>query len=112
MIRDEEIVEVRCNACECAIVPQLHTAVSGEFEMQFFICPFCHAKYVISVTDAELRKRISECHDLKNDNDRGLLTADQKQRMVELLVLNVQRSKELREKYAPKEETSGKEESS
>ena len=105
MIRNEEIIEVKCDGCGCAIVPELHNAVSGEFEMQFFICPFCHKNYVISVTDAELRERIGECHALKEANDRGQLSSDEKQRMVELLVLNVQRSKELREIYAPKEAT-------
>ena len=103
MIRDEEIVEVRCDGCGCAIVPELHTAVSGEFEMTFFVCPFCHKKYAISVTDAALRKSVSECHRLKKANDKEELPAEEKQRMVELLVLNVQRSKELRELYAPKE---------
>ena len=103
MIRNEEIVEVRCDGCECAIVPELHTAVSGEFEMQFFVCPFCHKNYVISVTDAELRKNISECHALKEANDKDELSAEEKQRMVELLVMNRQRSKQLCELYAPKE---------
>ena len=103
MIRNEEIVEVRCDGCECAIVPELHTAVSGEFEMQFFVCPFCHKNYVISVTDAELRKNISECHVLKEANDKDQLSAKEKQRMVELLVMNRQRSNELRELYASKE---------
>ena len=101
MIRNEEIVEVRCDGCGCAIVPELHTAVSGEFEMQFFVCPFCHKNYVISVTDAELRKNISECHALKEANDRDQLSAEDKLRMVELLVLNRERSKELRVLYAP-----------
>ena len=103
MIRNEEIVEVRCDGCGCAIVPELHTAVSGEFEMQFFVCPYCHKNYVISVTDAELRKNISECHALKEANDKDELSAEEKQRMVELLVMNWQRSKQLCELYAPKE---------
>ena len=103
MIRDEEIINVKCDGCECAIVPELHTAISGEYEMQFFVCPFCHKKYVISVTDAVLRKSIAECCALKEANDRDELPPEEKQRMVELLVLNVQRSKALREMCAPKE---------
>ena len=64
---------------------------------------FCHKKYAISVTDAALRKSVSECHRLKEANDKEELPAEEKQRMVELLVMNVQRSKELRELYAPSE---------
>ena len=109
-MKDREIVLVKCNACGCAITPELHEARSGELEMSFFVCPFCHAKYVISVTDAELRKYIAECHALKESNEKEELPPDQKQRMVELRVLNMQRSRELRELYAPKGEANGKEE--
>lgn len=101
-MKENEIVKVRCNACGCAITPVLHEVRSGEYELMFFECPFCHEKYVISVTDEELRKSIAECHALKEANDEDQLSAEEKQRMVELLVLNRQRSKELRELYAPK----------
>ena len=108
-MKDDEIIQVKCNTCECAITPELHEAHSGEFEMLFFVCPFCHQKYVISVTDMELRRSIAECHALKEANEKDQLSAEEKQRMVELLVLNRQRSKQLREQFAPKEETNGKE---
>jgi len=101
-MKDSEIVQVKCDACGCMITPELHETQSGEFEITFFVCPFCHKDYVISVTDAELRERIAECHALKEANDREQLSAEEKQRMVELLVMNRQRSKQLCEMYAPK----------
>ncbi len=117
-MKDDEIIKVRCNACGCAITPELHETRSGEYELTFFVCPFCHEKYAVSVTDVELRKSIAECHALKEANDKELLSAEEKQRMIELLVLNRRRSKELWEMFAPKmnadEETiesNGKEES-
>ncbi len=101
-MKDDEIIKVRCNACGCAITPELHETRSGEYELTFFVCPLCHEKYAVSVTDGELRKSIAECHALKEANDKELLSAEEKQRMVELLVLNRRRSKELRDMYLPK----------
>ena len=57
-MKDDEIVQVKCNACEYAIIPELQEVHSGEFEMLFFVCPYCHKKYVVSVTDTELRRSI------------------------------------------------------
>ena len=108
-MKDDEIVQVKCNACECAIIPELHEAHSGEFEMLFFVCPYCHKKYVVSVTDTELRRSIAECHVLKEANEKDQLSATEKQRMVELLVSNRQRSKQLRELFAPEEDANGEE---
>ena len=57
-MKDDEIIAVKCSGCGCAIVPELQEAVSGEYEMSFFVCPYCKKRYMITTTDAELRKNI------------------------------------------------------
>jgi len=96
-MKDVEITAVKCSGCGCAIVPELHEAVSGEYEMSFFICPYCKKRYVITITDAELRKNIEEYCTLRQANEKDLLTDEEKQRMVWLRAENRKRAKALKE---------------
>ncbi len=94
---DEEILAVKCSGCDCAIVPELHEATSGEFEMNFFVCPFCKKRYVVSITDAELRKNIDEYCRLKEANEQDRLSEKEQWRMAGLKETNRQRSLALKE---------------
>lgn len=92
-----EITEFKCDGCGCAIVPELHEAVSGEYEMSFFVCPYCKKRYVITITDAELRRNIEEYCRLRQANEKDRLTDEEKQRMIRLRTENRQRAKALKE---------------
>lgn len=96
-MKADEILEVRCSGCGCAIVPELHEAVSGEYEMSYFVCPYCKKRYVITITDAELRKNIKEYCELRQANENDLLTDEEKQRMIWLRAENRRRAKALKE---------------
>ena len=98
-----EITEVKCDGCGCAITPELHEARSGEFELSFFVCPFCHRKYAIYVTDGQLRKDIAEYCELREAAEKDQLSDREIDRMKELRIAKRQRARMLRELYVPKE---------
>ena len=97
---DEEIVEtVRCNGCGCAITPELHEAKSGEYELSFFVCPFCGKRYVISITDDVLRKSIEEYCGLRQAAEKDELSEEELERMKELKAANRERMRALKEAF-------------
>lgn len=49
---------VRCDFCGCAFVPEPKMQHDGEIEYTFFNCDYCGKAYIVSVTDAALRKNI------------------------------------------------------
>ena len=71
----------RCDACGCAFVPEPKTQREGEIEYSYFNCDYCGKAYIVSVTDAALRKDIrryavlAERHKIKPLNEQALLEA-------------------------------------
>ena len=55
---------VRCDACGCAFVPEPKTQREGEIEYSFFNCDYCGKAYIVSVTDAALRRSIRKYRSL------------------------------------------------
>ena len=56
---------VRCDACGCAFVPEPKTQREGEIEYSFFNCDYCGKAYIMSVTDAALRRSIRKYRVIK-----------------------------------------------
>lgn len=87
---------VCCDACNTLFSPQIETARDGELEFMFYRCPSCGRNYLITVTDAKLRRHIAEYGALARKASRQRLTKKELQRAKKLLKSNVERSRELR----------------
>ena len=53
----------RCDACGCAFVPKPKTQREGKIEYSFFNCDYCGKAYIVSLTDADLRRSNSQVPD-------------------------------------------------
>ena len=88
--------EIICDACNNSFSPWPEKARDGELEFMFYRCPACGRNYLISVTDAELRRHIAEYGALARKATRRRLTKKEIRRAEKLLESNVERSRELR----------------
>lgn len=90
---------VICDGCDSDFVPDIQKAKDGEIELSFFRCPVCGKKYLVSITDRELRNEISEYAALEHNNRISRLSEQMQRRMREMRDRNIKRSNELRQKY-------------
>ena len=100
-----EDTNARCESCECAFVPKVETERDGEIESVFFRCPYCGERYLIAVTDEELRRHVGEYVQLFEINKAKRLPERTQRRLQKLKEKNVARSRELREMYPLMEES-------
>ena len=90
---------IQCESCNAVFEPLIEKRTDGDLEFVFFRCPFCGARYMISVTDLPLREQIREYTELAEEGRQRRLTESQYLYLEKLLEDNVARSKELRERY-------------
>jgi len=90
---------IRCDACGCAFVPESKTQREGEIEYSYFNCDYCCKAYMVSVTDATLRRSIRKYRTLAEKLKYKPVT-DQTLREVSVLKdANTKRVAELRRMY-------------
>jgi len=94
---------VRCDACGCAFVPEPKTQREGEIEYSFFNCDYCGKAYIVSVTDAALRRSIRKYRTLAEKLKGKPLSEDTLREVTALKDANTKRAAELRQMYIREE---------
>ena len=89
----------RCDACGCAFVPEPKTQREGEIEYSFFNCDYCGKAYLISVTDADLRRDIRKYRTLVEKHKIKPLSEQTLHEMAALKEQNLKRAAKLRQIY-------------
>lgn len=89
----------RCDFCGCAFVPEPKTQREGEIEYTFFNCDYCGKAYIVSVTDAELRRGIRKYRTLAEKLKGKPLSEQTLREVTELKDANAGRAAELRRLY-------------
>lgn len=89
----------RCDACGYAFVPEPKTQREGEIEYSFFNCDYCGKAYIVSVTDADLRRSIRKYRTLAEKLKGKPLSEQTLREVTELKGANAGRAAELRRLY-------------
>ena len=110
-LKPETVPVVRCDNCGCAFVPEVERQQDGEIEYTYFCCAYCGKAYMVSVSDAALRKDIERYAEIAKKGRQKRLPEKQIRKMRKLLQANIRRSRELLEQYI-REDTDGREERS
>lgn len=71
----------------------------GEIEYRYWRCRHCSTVYVISATDAELRKKIQEYQEFIDEYKDKEMPQEEMQKAQLILQTNVERSREIKEQY-------------
>ena len=87
---------VICDKCHKVVNIKPRYKTFGGIEYNYFTCKKCGGTYVISVTDEALRRNIERYKNLKQ---KGQITEKGQQELTGLLQANLERSRELKEKY-------------
>lgn len=90
---------VRCDFCGCAFVPEPKTQREGEIEYTFFNCDYCGKAYIVSVTDAALRRSIRKYAALAERQKKNPLSEQALREIADLKATNLKRAAELRQMY-------------
>ena len=94
---------VRCDACGCAFVPEPKTQREGEIEYSYFNCDYCGKAYMVSVTDAALRRSIRKYWTFAEKMKGKSLTEQTLREVTALKDTNTKRAAELRQMYIREE---------
>ena len=89
----------RCDACGCAFVPETQTQRECEIEYSFFRCDYCGKAYIVSVTDAALRRSIRKYRTLAEKLKGKPLSEQTLREVAALKDANARRAAELRKAY-------------
>ncbi|MFG6349568.1 MAG: hypothetical protein K1W15_12775 [Lachnospiraceae bacterium] len=87
---------VVCNKCHKIVNIKPRYRTDGGIEYNYFTCKKCGETYVISATDEALRRNIERYKHLRQ---KGQITEKEQQELTGLLQANLERSRELKEKY-------------
>ena len=87
-------LNVRCDFCGCAFVPEPKNQREGEIEYTFFNCDYCGKAYIVSVTDAALRKNIRRYAALAERQKKNPLNEQALREIVDLKEMNLKRVSE------------------
>ena len=90
---------VRCDACGCAFIPESKSLREGEIEYTYFNCDYCGKAYIVSVTDAVLRRSIARYARLSKKLKGRPVTEQTLRDVTALKNANVKRAAELRQMY-------------
>lgn len=90
---------IRCDACGCAFAPEPKTQREGEIEYSFFNCDYCGKAYLVSVTDADLRRSIRRYRTLAEKHKIKPLSEKKLRDMNALKEQNLKRAAKLRQIY-------------
>ena len=90
---------VRCDSCSCAFVPKRLLEREGEIEYTYFRCDYCGKAYVVSVTDAALRRDIARYAAIARRSRIKRLSEKALRDAAKLKENNIRRQLELRKMY-------------
>ena len=94
---------VRCDVCGCAFAPEPKTQREGEIEYSYFNCDYCGKAYIVSVTDAALRRSIRKYRAFAEKMKGKSLTEQTLREVTALKDANTKRAAELRQMYIREE---------
>ena len=90
---------VRCDHCGCGFVPEILTHSEGEIEYSYFNCDYCGKAYIVTVTDAALRRNIRKYREIADRQQKSTLSEMELLFAVRLKEQNLKRAAELRQMY-------------
>ena len=90
---------VHCDHCGCGFVPEILTCSEGEIEYSYFNCDYCGKAYIVTVTDAALRKNIRKYREIAERQRESTLSEMELLFAARLKEQNVKRAAELRQMY-------------
>ena len=108
-LKPETVAVVKCDACGCAFVPEIERQKDGEIEYTYFCCSYCGKAYMVSVSDAALRKDVERYAAMAEKGRKKRLTEGEIRKARKLLEANIRRSRELWEQYLREDTDGGKE---
>ena len=90
---------VHCDHCGCGFVPEILTRSEGEIEYIYFNCDYCGKAYIVTVTDAALRRNIRKYREIADRQQKSTLSEMELLFAVRLKKQNLKRAAELRQMY-------------
>ena len=90
---------VHCDHCGCGFVPEMQTQSEGEIEYSYFNCDYCGKAYIVTVTDAALRRNIRKYREIADRQQKSTLSEMELLFAVRLKKQNLKRAAELRQMY-------------
>ena len=90
---------VRCDHCGCGFVPEILTRSEGEIEYSYFNCDYCGKAYIVTVTDAALRRNIRKYREIADRQQKSTLSEMELLFAARLKEQNLKRAAELRQMY-------------
>ena len=90
---------VHCDHCGCGFVPEILTRSEGEIEYSYFNCDYCGKAYIVTVTDAALRRNIRKYREIADRQQKSTLSEMELLFAVRLKEQNLKRAAELRQMY-------------
>ena len=93
----------RCDKCGCAFIPQMQMRREGEIEYSFFNCNYCGKAYIVSVTDAALRRNIQKYAAFTGRRKTEMMSEMELLAAARLKQANMERAAELRQMYIREE---------
>ena len=90
---------VHCDHCGCGVVPEMQTQSEGEIEYSYFNCDYCGKAYIVTVTDAALRRNIRKYREIADRQQKSTLSEMELLFAVRLKKQNLKRAAELRQMY-------------
>ena len=93
----------RCDKCGCAFIPQMQMQREGEIEYSFFNCNYCGKAYIVSVTDAALRRNIQKYAAFTGRRKTEMMSEMELLAAERLKQANIERAAELRQMYIREE---------
>ncbi|HRU98643.1 MAG TPA: hypothetical protein P5092_14565 [Ruminococcus sp.] len=94
---------VRCDSYGCAFAPEPKTQREGEIKYSYFNCDYCGKAYIVSVTDAALRRSIRKYRTLAEKLKGKPVTEQTLRDVTALKDANTKRAAELRQMYIREE---------
>ena len=88
-----------CDKCNKEFTLKLKKTTKDDLEITYIKCPKCKEKYIVSVTDEELRKNIEKAKELRK---KMLSSSEYKKIATDYYVINsknIIRAKQLKERY-------------
>ena len=93
----------RCDKCGCAFIPQMQMRREGEIEYSFFNCNYCGKAYIVSVTDAALRRNIQKYDSFAGRRKTEMMSEMELLAAERLKQANMERAAALRQMYIREE---------
>ena len=93
------VKSVRCDKCGCGFVPEILTRSEGEIEYSYFNCDYCGKAYIVTVTDAALRRNIRKYREIADRQQKSTLSEMELLFAARLKEQNLKRAAELRQMY-------------